>query len=107
MSIDQLVLESHKSIYKLIVEYKNLTKDEKIKNIEFRCNDIECTKEWINTMEIEFTGDEEDHKKLINDCIKQLKKFKLEESKKEIMNKIKEYESKGLLEESIKLPKNL
>ena len=54
MSIDQLVLESHKNIYKLIVEYKNLTKDEKIKNIEFRCNDIECTKEWINTMEIEF-----------------------------------------------------
>ena len=54
-------------------------------------------------MEIEFSGNEEEHKKLINDCIKQLKKFKLEESKKEIMNKIKQYESKGLLEESIKL----
>ncbi|MBZ9688152.1 DNA primase [Clostridium estertheticum] len=107
LSIDQLVLESHKIIYKLIVEYKNLAKDEKIKNIEFRCNDIECTKEWINTMEIEFDGDEEYHKKLINDCIKELKKFKLEESKKEIMNKIKKYESKGLLEESIKLAQKL
>ena len=107
MSIEQLVLESHKSLYKLIVEYKSLTNDEKIKNIEFRCNDIECTKEWINTMEIEFDVDEEHHKKLINDCIKQLKKFKLEESKKEIMNKIKNYESKGLLEESIKLAQKL
>lgn len=107
MSIDQLVIESHKTIYKLIVEYKNLSKDEKIKHIEFRCTDIECTKEWINTMEIEFDGDEEHHKKLIVDCIRQLKKFKLEESKKEIMNKIKKYESKGMLEESIKLAQEL
>ena len=58
-------------------------------------------------MEIEFDGDEEHHKKLIVDCIRQLKKFKLEESKKEIMNKIKKYESKGLLEESIKLAQEL
>ncbi len=107
MTVDQLVLQSHKSLYTLIVEYKNSEKDEKIKNIEFKCNDIECTKEWINTMEIEFTGNEEDHKKLISDCIKELKKFKLEESKKEIMNKIKQYESKGLLEESIKLAQKL
>ena len=107
ISIEQLVIQSHKSIYTLIVEYKNLAKDEKIKKIEFKCNDIECTKEWINTMEIEFDGDEENHKKLINDCIKQLKKFKLEESKKEIMNKIKQYESKGLLEESIQLAQKL
>jgi len=107
MDQEQLVLESHKSIYNLIVEFKNLNNNEKIKNIEVRCNDIECTKEWINTMEIEFAFDEEDHKKLINDCIKELKKFKLEESKKEIMNKIKQYESKGLLEESIKLAQKL
>ena len=58
-------------------------------------------------MEIEFSGDEEEHKKLINDCIKELKKFKLEESKKEIMNKIKQYESKGFLEESIQLAQKL
>ena len=107
ISVEQLVLQSHKSIYNLIVEFKNLSNDEKIKNIEFRCNDVECTKEWINTMEIEFAFDEEDHKKLINDCIKELKKFKLEESKKEIMNKIKQYESRGLLEESIKLAQKL
>ncbi|MBW9144272.1 DNA primase [Clostridium sp. CM027] len=107
LDLEQLVLQSHKSIYTLIVKYKNLTKDEKTKKIEFICNDIECTKEWINTMEIEFSGDEEDHKKLINDCIKELKKFKLEESKKEIMNKIKQYESKGLLEESIQLAQKL
>lgn len=104
---EQLILRSHKSIFTLIVEYKNLTKDEKIKNIEFRCNDIEFTKEWINIMEVEFACDEEEHKKLINDCIKELKKFKLEESKKEIMNKIKQYEAKGLLGESIKLAQKL
>lgn len=107
MPVEQLVLQSHKSLYVLIVENKKLIKAEKIKNIEFMCKDIECTKEWINTMEIEFSGNEEDHKKLINDCIKQVKKFKLEESKKEIMNKIKQYESKGLLEESIQLAQKL
>ena len=108
MSVDQLSLQSHKKIYELIVKYKNLIIGEKIKNIEPMCEkDIECTKEWINIMEIEFSGNEEDHKRLINDCIKQLKKFKLEESKKEIMNKIKQYESKGLLEESIKLAQEL
>jgi len=107
MSLDGLVLESHKKIYGLIVEYKNLAKDEKSKNIEFRCNDIESTKEWINTMEIEFASDEEHHKQLINDCIKEVKKFKLEESKKEIMRKIKKYESEGLLEESIKFAQKL
>jgi DNA primase len=107
MDVEQLVVESHKKIYTLIVEYKNLTNDEKIKNIEFKCNDVECTKEWINIMEIDFHRDEDDHKKFIYDCIKQLKKFKLEESKKEIMNKIKQYESKGLLEESIKLAQEL
>ena len=104
---EQLILKSHKSIYTLIVEYKTLTKNEKIKNIELRCNDIEFTKEWINIMEVEFACDEKDHKKLINDCIKELKKFKLEESKKEIMNKIKQYESKGMLGESIKLAQKL
>ncbi|HEY8890434.1 MAG TPA: DNA primase [Clostridium sp.] len=107
MNVEQLVLQSHKSIYVLIVEYKNSTVDEKNKNIEFICNDIECTKEWINIREIEFSEDEDQHKKLINDCIKELKKFKLEESKKEIMNKIKQYEAKGLLEESIKLAQQL
>ena len=104
---EQLILQSHKSIYKLIVEYKYLTKDEKVKDIEFRCNDIESTKEWINIMEVEFACDEEDYKKLINDSIKELKKFKLEESKKEIMNKIKQYELQGLLGESIKLAQRL
>ena len=104
---EQLILQSHKNIYTLIVEYKDLTKDEKIKNIEYRCNDIEFTKEWINVMEVEFAYDEEDHKKFINDCIRELKKFKLEESKKEIMNKIKQYEAKGLLGESIKLAQKL
>ncbi|MCB2292575.1 DNA primase [Clostridium algoriphilum] len=107
MSIEQLVIQSHKSIYSYIVKCKSLPYDEKIKNIEFMCNDIECTKEWINTMEIEFSFDEEDHKRLIKDCIKQLKKFKLEESKKEIMNNIKQFESKGLLEESIQLAQKL
>ena len=107
MSIEQLVLQSHKIIYELIVDCKSLSRDEKIKNIEFKCNDIEVTKEWINTIEIEFDGEEEDYKKFINDCIKELKKYKLEESKKQIMNKIKQHESNGLLEESIKLAQEL
>ena len=49
--------------------------------------------------------DSDNQTELINDCIKEIKKYKLEESKKEIMSQIKQYEEKGLFEESLQLVK--
>ena len=48
-----------------------------------------------------------DYKKLVKDYIKEIKKFKLEESKKQVMNKIKQYEANGSLEESMDLTNEL
>jgi DNA primase len=105
---EQFIIESHKKIYNLIIENIHIEEKEREKRIELRCDDIESSKEWVNVCEIElFTGEDFNVESLIQDYIRDLKKYKLEESKKEIMNKIKEYESKGLVQESINLLKEL
>ncbi|MCY6354869.1 DNA primase [Clostridium sp. ZS2-4] len=103
---EDLILDSHKKIFSLICE----TIENDIENIEThieaKCDDVESSKEWIKICQIELL-DEENHKELINNYIREVEKFKLEESKKEIMNKIKDYEAKGYFEESLKLVKQL
>ena len=97
----------HKNIYKLILQFKDLNYDEKIKAIENNCKDSESTKQFINLIEYNINGSEMDIDKIIYDCCKKIKKYKLEESEKEVMNKIKQFEAKGLLEESLKYTENL
>lgn len=105
---EDFIVKSHKLIFDLIMEYENLSYDEKIAKIDVRCaNDNECTKEWVNIQELQIKLGEYDVEKMIHDCIRESKKFKLEESKKEIMNKIRMCESKGLVEESIQLAQEL
>jgi DNA primase len=105
---DDFIMESHKLIYDLVIEYDNLPYEEKVLKIDTKCaQDNECTKEWINIQELQVKLKEYDVEKMIHDCIREIKKFKLEESKKEIMNKIRMCESKGLVEESIKLAQEL
>ena len=64
-------------------------------------------KEWVNIVETELISENCDYKVLIDDYIKEIKKFKLEETRKEIMNKIKNYESEGKIDESLKLAQEL
>lgn len=105
---DDFIMESHKFIYDLIVEYDKLPYKEKISKIDTKCaEDNECTKEWINIQELQIKLKEYDMEKMIHDCIREIKKFKLEESKKEIMNKIRMCESMGQVEESIRLAQEL
>jgi len=105
---EDFIVNSHRFIFDLIIEYENLSYEEKIAKIDVRCaNDNECTKEWVNIQELQIKLGEYDVEKMIHDCIRESKKFKLEESKKEIMNKIRMCESKGLVEESIKLAQEL
>lgn len=101
-----LVLDSHKKIFGLICENIENDIDNIEKHIEAKCDDVESSKEWIKVCQIELL-DDENYKELINDYIREVEKFKLEESKKEIMNKIKDYEAKGYFEESLKLVKQL
>jgi len=104
----QFIIDSHKKIYNLITENIHLEEGEREKHIEIRCDDIESSKEFINICEIElFTSEDINVELLIKDYIRDLKKYKLEESKREIMIKIKECELKGLVEEPVSLLQEL
>lgn len=105
---DDFIVESHKTIYDLILKYHDLPDGERNSKIDTKCaEDVECTKEWINIQELQVKLGEYDVEKMIHDCIREMKKFKLEESKKEIMNKIRICESQGLVEESLGLAQQL
>lgn len=104
---NDIILESHRKIYNIIRECINYNNKEKYNYIELKCDDTESSKEWINIQEINVEYNEETYKKLVDDYIKEIKKYRLEETKKEVMNKIKEYESQGKIEESLRLATEL
>jgi DNA primase len=105
--MDSLIDESHKKIYELIVSNIDLNKEEREKLLQLKCNDVKTSKEWITLLELDIVDNEEEHKKYIEDCIREITKFKLEENKKAIINRIKECELKGLLIDSVKLAQQL
>lgn len=104
---NDFILDSHKKIYDLIIEYRDKVNEDIYKYIEARCDDVESSKEWISIIELELLDEEVDKQKLIKDYLNNIKKYRLEESKKEIMQKIKEYETKGMIEESVKWAQRL
>lgn len=104
---DDLILESHRKIFDYIVENIKFSKDEMEKHIEFRCDDVDTSKEWVNVLETVPIYNEYDYENMINDYIRGIKKYRLEESKKNIMNRIKQCELEGKLEESLELAKEL
>lgn len=107
ISIDDFNMESHKKIFNIILENLNLQGEKLERTIELKCDDASSSSEWINIREELINNGDCDIKLLIDDYIKNIKKYKLEESKKEIMNKIKFYESNGKLEESLQMVKEL
>jgi DNA primase len=107
ITIDDFNMDSHKKIFNIILENLNLERKKLESLVELRCDDANSSSEWINIREEEINSGDCDIKLLIDDYIKNMKKYKLEESKKEIMRKIKFYESNGKLEESLQMVKEL
>ncbi len=103
----ELIIESHKKIYILMKNNIERSHEELIKFIEINCDDVESSKEWVIICETQLIYDESDWQRLSDDFIREIRKFKLEESKKEIMNKIKLYENEGRFEECIKFSEQL
>lgn len=101
----ELILDSHKKIYRLILE--NTIKEDIQKSIQYKCDDIESAKEWVSISEISYVKEDVDIKQMIRDYIREIKKYRLEGSRKEIMVKIKSFENKGLLDESIEMAQEL
>lgn len=106
-SESELILESHKKIYSLIKNNGEKPYEELAKLIETNCNDIESSKEWVMICETQLIYDNVEWQRLTDDYIREIRKFKLEESKKEIMNKIKLCENEGKFEECIKFSQEL
>lgn len=106
-SENEMLSPSHKRIFRLMKEYFELEPLERQKRIEIKCDDIESSREWINILDLELIYQEDDYITFINDCIKEIKKFVLEEEKNEIMSKIKQYEATGRSGESLKLAQQL
>lgn len=105
---DDFTLQSHKIIFELIKSNDQLSKDELKNYIDMKTiQDSNLTKEWINIGEYKNNVNQSSLDKLINDCIKEIKKYKLEESMKNIMSRIRECESRGLVEESLSLAMRL
>ena len=108
ISEDELILKAHKVIYKIIEENNMCSKEELIKIIELQTmQDSEFTREWIKIQEYKIDIDEVSTDKMISDCVNKIKKYKLEESKRKIMDKIRRCESEGLVEESLMLAREL
>lgn len=101
------IVESHRRLFKLIKEYINVNYDERQKLVELKCVDIETSKEYVNLTESEFSLADDDYVKFINDCIRDIKKFKLEAMKKDIISKVKHLEIEGKIEDSLKLAQQL
>ncbi|MEG1257026.1 DNA primase [Clostridium sp.] len=108
VNLEDFILEVHKVIYKVIVENNGASEKELSNLIEMQTiQDSDFTKEWIKIQESKIDIDKSSIEKMVNDCIKEIKKYKLEESKREIMNKIRVCESNGLVEESLMLAREI
>ncbi|MCM0648813.1 DNA primase [Clostridium swellfunianum] len=100
-------LESHKKIFKLISENIDSDVNQRKKHIELKCDDVDSSKEWLDIIELDLLNENGDYIKFIEDCIKEIKKFKLEETKKDILRRIKQHESRGEMQDSLKLTQQL
>lgn len=105
---EDLILKAHKVIYKIIKENSMCSKEELVKIVNLQTmRDSEFTKEWIKIQEYKVDIDEASIDKMVSDCVNNIKKYKLEESRKKIMDKIRKCESEGLVEETLMLAREL
>lgn len=97
----ELLLESHRKIFDTICAAFKQDVNEKSKYIELKCDDVESSREWVIISDINIIYDETSYKEYIDACIKEIRKYQLEESKKQIMDKIKQLEAQGKIIESL------
>lgn len=107
IEVDNIILESHKKIYRYIVENMKYDIEKRKKFVELNCHDVDTSKEWVNIMETKIKYDSINYKDMIDNYIDKIERHRLEKSKKHIINRIKECEAQGNLNESLKLAQEL
>lgn len=105
MDKEDFIVESHRMLFEQILSMRESEQSARKKAIELKLKDPDIIGEWINILEYETVYDKNNIDNFVDDCIKEIKKYKLEESKKEIMLKIKRFEAEGKLQESMELAK--
>lgn len=107
IEVDDIILESHKKIYKYIAENMKYDIEKRKAQVEMKCNDLDTSKEWVEIMDTEIMDDNCDYKSLVDNFADKIKRHRLNESKSYIIKKIKECESGGKLKESLELAQKL
>lgn len=104
---DDFIILSHKKIGSIIKE--NIPKGfSKCKQtIEFECVQPDEVKEWIHLSTMEIADIDDSIISLIDDLIKEIRRYKLEEKRKLTMEEIKKLETQGKLNESVVLVEKL
>ncbi|VYU52581.1 DNA primase [Clostridium tertium] len=99
---EELILPEHKEIFSIIKEAKKGNINNIINFVEARCTDVRTIEEIVKIKEQEvLTG--KDNKKLLEDLVKQINKYKLNTRKKELKQRQKALEAQGKIEESIQI----
>ena len=102
ISSEDLVLNSHKKIFNLIIASKDNNANNIKAYIEAGCDDIESSKELTKINELNLL--EVNHiERLAKECIKKVKLFKLNEKLEGLKKEQKELEQKGKIQESIEI----
>lgn len=107
IKIEDIILKSHQYIFNTILENSNLSLEEIENKVQLNSQKSEIIKEWVSILQNDISNEEIDYKLLIDDCIREIKRYKLEEEKNQIMSRIKEYEANGNVTESMKAAKEL
>lgn len=102
ISQDELILPEHKEIFSIIKDAKKGNINNIETYLESKCTNIKTIEEVvkINDQQV-LIG--KDNKKLIQDLIKQIDSYKLNERLKELKQRQKLLESQGKIEESIQI----
>ena len=102
ISQDELILPEHKEIFSIIKDAKKGNINNIETYLESKCKDVKTIEEIVKINEQQvFTG--KDNKKLIQDLIKQIESYKLNQRLRELKQKQKLLESQGKIEESIEI----
>lgn len=102
ISQDELILPEHKEIFSIIKEAKKGSINNIVTFLESKSENIKVIEEIVKIKEQQvLTG--KDNKKLIQDLIKQIDSYKLNQKLKELKQKQKLLEAQGKIEESIQI----
>lgn len=102
ISQDELILPEHKEIFSIIKEAKKGNINNIITFLESKCTNVKTIEEIVKIKEHHVLIGK-DNKKLIQDFIKQLDNYKLNQKLDELKRKQKLLESQGKIEESIQI----